>query len=216
MVNGNIYIESLNDLFTELAHPKVPKETHKGLFNKSKTDDRSFLREKMDRCESIYYDLKTKDLDYIGLKNYADFITYLEKVFFYKNICYLNKVTNVSPIDAEKKTICINTSIDITSKTKKIEDARAVLNITEYFDYTADDPRDTVAIDIVRNTGRSIKNGFVIIDGSMKYKDDYDPLSIEPINRLARDYFSELYYDFYRLIWEQQIFNFKYREEYNL
>ncbi len=206
MVNGNIYIESLDNLFTEMYAPKINDNEYK-LF-KSKGVKKAQLE-----CEKVYRELKNKDLDYVGIKNFADFINYLEKVFFYKNISYSNNVTVMSPIDSKKKTIWINTTPELTRDSKNIKDARALVVISAYFDYNSSDPRDTISITITRSTGRAIENKFIVLDGSMKYNDEYEPLSIVPINRLVRDSFGKLYYNFYKLMCCKRIFDFEYRED---
>lgn len=206
MVNGNIYIESLDNLFTEMYAPKINDNEYK-LF-KSKGVKKAQLE-----CEKVYRELKNKDLDYVGIKNFADFINYLEKVFFYKNISYSNNVTVMSPIDSKKKTIWINTTPELTRDSKNIKDARALVVISAYFDYNSSDPRDTISITITRSTGRAIENKFIVLDGSMKYNDEYEPLSIVPINRLVRDSFGKLYYNFYNLMCCKRIFDFEYRED---
>lgn len=206
MVNGNIYIESLDNLFTEMYAPKINDNEYK-LF-KSKGVKKAQLE-----CEKVYRELKNKDLDYVGIKNFADFINYLEKVFFYKNISYSNNVTVMSPIESKKKTIWINTTPELTRDSKNIKDARALVVISAYFDYNSSDPRDTISITITRSTGRAIENKFIVLDGSMKYNDEYEPLSIVPINRLVRDSFGKLYYNFYKLMCCKRIFDFEYRED---
>lgn len=201
LITNNKYIDAMTKLF-DIMYNEYDQ------FNTNRKDKLAFknkVNEHKKYMLSIYRELQTHDLDYDGLRKFADFITYLEKVFIYKNDKEVNSLICINPTDSDKRTMYI-----------KEKDANIEIQISAFFDYSNMN-EEAVEILIKRNTGRQINNQWVVYNGKVNDKlDTNDIVSISVINYYMRKLSSELFYSFMNLILERKILDFEYRNEVGL
>lgn len=201
LITNNKYIDAMTKLFDIMYNEYDQYNTNR----KDKLVFKNKINEHKKYMMSIYRELQTHDLDYDGLRKFADFITYLEKVFIYKNDKEVNSLICINPTDSDKRTMYI-----------KEKDANIEIQISAFFDYSNMN-EEAVEILIKRNTGRQINNQWVVYNGKVNDKlDTNDIVSISVINYYMRKLSSELFYSFMNLILERKILDFEYRNEVGL
>ena len=198
IITGNKYIDSINKYF-ELIYDKKLSESNKQSIFKKTTDTE--LKRTEDNILEIYKELQSTDLDYDGIRKYADFITVLEKAYIYKNDKNINEVVGINPTNSERKTIFI-----------KEENSNVEIQISAFFDY--DRREEAVELIIKRYTGREITNKWIVYNGVCDNKlDESDIISMYTMNNYVRFKLSKLYIEFIDLIKDKKLFDFDYRKE---
>ena len=200
LVTGNKYIDSLTKLFDLVYEQHY--DTSLKRYKKEYKDPE--LERNVSYANSIKEELENTDLDYTGIRKYADFITTLEKAYIYRNDQTINKITCVNPTDSDKKSILINE-----------EENNLQLQISAFYDYN--EGKEAVEIIIKRFSGRKIINKWIVYDGVCAGKlDSSDIITIITMNNLVRKYTSRLYAEFAKLIIDKKVFDFEYRKGKNL
>ena len=201
LITNNKYIDAMTKLFDMMYNEYDESNTNrkdKLIFKNKVNDHKKYMM-------NIYKELQTVDLDYDGLRKYADFVTYLEKVFIYKNDKEVDSLVCISPTDSDKRTIYI-----------KEKNSNVEIQISTFFDYSNMNA-EAVEILIKRNTGRQINNQWVVYNGKVNDKlDTNDIVSISVINYYMRKLSSDLFYSFMNLILERKLLDFEYRNEVGL